>query len=135
VVEDGSLGRPGRPRVVVARDHVQELRANVRLQPTGLLFDEAQAEMDVAEKSSLVGGEEKRTAIELSYTAYVVEQGCREQEVAAQARMDLSGFTAEAGDGHRVLEQPAGVGVMCIGRRGKCSQARAKVRIADEASK
>jgi hypothetical protein len=73
VVEDGSFGRSGRPRVVVTRDRMQELRANVRLQPTGLLLDEAQTEMDVAEELSLVGGEKERTAIELPHAAYVVE--------------------------------------------------------------
>jgi hypothetical protein len=91
--------------------------------------------MDVAEELSLVGGEKERTAIELPRAAHVVEQSGREQQVAAQARVDLGGFTTQAGDGHRVLQQPAGVGVMCVRRCGKRSQARAKVCIADEASK
>lgn len=89
---------------MVARDRVQELRANFRLEPTRLLLDQAQAEMDVAEKLPLGGREKERTAIELAHPAGVVEEGRREEEVGTQARVYLGGFTAEAGDRHRVLE-------------------------------
>jgi hypothetical protein len=77
----------------MTRDRMQQLRASVRLQPTRLLLDKAQAEMDVAEELSLVGGEKERTAIELPRAAHVVEQSGREQQVAAQARVDLGRFT------------------------------------------
>jgi hypothetical protein len=88
--------------------------------------------MDVTEELALVGGEEQRAPVELADPAGVVEERGRHEKVRAQPRMDLRDVPADGGDGHRVLEEPAGVGVMSVrcGRQG--SQSRAKVRIREE---
>jgi hypothetical protein len=69
-------------------------------------LDEAQAEMDVSEELALVGGEEKRAAVELAHPTGVVKKRGRDEEVRAQPWMDLRDVPAHRGDGHRVLEEP-----------------------------
>ena len=53
---------------------------------------------------------------ELERAADVVHERRREQQVAAQPRMQLGGLAAERRDADRVLEQAAGVGVVAVGR-------------------
>jgi hypothetical protein len=73
--------------------------------------------MDMAEQLALVRGEEKRSAIELTHAAGVVEERGRDQEVRAQPRVDLRDVPADGGDRDRVLQKPARVGVMRVRRR------------------
>jgi hypothetical protein len=96
------------------------------------LLDEAHAEMDVAEELSLVRGEEERATVELVHAAGVVEERSRDEQVRAQPRMKLCHVPADRGDGHRVLQEPASVGMVCVGCGGQHSQPRAEVRIRDE---
>ena len=73
--------------------------------------------MDVAEQASLVGRREDGRPAELARPADVVDEGRRDQQVGAQPGMDLRELAAEGRDADRVLEQPAGVGVVAVGRR------------------
>jgi Protein of unknown function (DUF1015) len=88
--------------------------------------------MDVAEEFALFRGKEKRAAIELADAADVVEEGGRDEEIRAQPRMHLCNVPADGGDGDRVLEQPAGIGVVGVWRGRQRSQSGAKVRMRDE---
>ena len=88
--------------------------------------------MDVAEELALFRGKEKRAAIELAHAAEVVEERGRDEEIRAQPRMHLCNVPADGGDGDRVLEQPAGIGVVGVRRGRQRSQSGAKVRILDE---
>ncbi len=56
-------------------------------------------------------------AAELDRAADVVHECRREQQVGAQPRMELRRLAAERRDADRVLQQPAGVGVVVVGRR------------------
>ena len=133
MVEDRSLRRPRRPRVVVGRDRVQELRANGDGERARVLLDEAQAEVDVPEKLPLRSGQVERPAIELERPPCVVKQGRGDEEVAPEAAMELRGFAAERRDGDRVLEEAACVAVMGIRRRGQRAEAVAEVAPGEEA--
>ena len=111
VVEDARLGGPRRC-VVMRRDRVQHLRRCV------VLLDQPQPEVDVAEQPTLVRRPERRPAPELAHAADVVEERGGEQEVAAQALMQLRELAADRRDADGVLEQPAGVRVMRSGVAG-----------------
>ena len=56
-------------------------------------------------------------ALELQRPAEVVQQGRRQDEIGAESRMKLSGLPAQRRDADGVLEQPASVGVVALGRR------------------
>ena len=59
----------------------------------------------------------------------VVDERRREQQLAAQPRMELRRLAAERRDADRVLEQAAGVGVVVVGRRrirGEVARRRAR---------
>ena len=71
----------------------------------------------MAEEAALVGRRERRPARELERAADVVDERGRDEQLAAQARMELRRLAAERRDADRVLEQPAGVGVVVVGRR------------------
>ena len=64
-VEHGRLRCPRRPGVVMARDCMEELGPDARGELRAALLDHAEAEVYVAEKRSLLGREEKRSAVEL----------------------------------------------------------------------
>src|SRR6185312_5232996 len=59
VVEDGRLGGPGGARIVMARDGVQQFGGRAEL------LEHPEAEVDVAEQASLLGGREDRRSAEL----------------------------------------------------------------------
>ena len=92
-----------------------------------MLLDQAHAEMHVAEQASLVGGRERRATAELARPADVVQQRGRQQQVGAQPRMQLRGLAAERRDADGVLEQPARVRVVVVGRR----RVRAEVAVGE----
>ena len=77
-------------------------------------LDQAQAEVDVAEEAPLLGLAERRAAAELDRAPDVVEQRRGEEEVVAEARMELRRLAAEGGDADGVLEQAAGVAVVPV---------------------
>ena len=71
----------------------------------------------MAEQATLLGRRERGPARELERPADVVHERGREQQLAAQPRMELGGLAAERRDADGVLEQAAGVGVVVVGRR------------------
>ena len=80
----------------------------------------------MAEQASLLGRAERRAGSELARAADVVEERGGEQEVGAEARVELRSLAAERRDADRVLEQPAGVAVVAVGAgRGKRPQSAA----------
>ena len=72
----------------------------------------------MSEEAALGGLPEPGTALELARSADVVEQRCREQEVAPQPWMELRGLTTERRDADGVFEEPARIAVMTIGAGG-----------------
>ena len=96
------------------------------------LLDHPQAEVDVSEETALLRLPERRAAAELADAADVVEERGREQEVVAEAWMELSGLAAERRDADRVLEQASRVPVVPVGASGRKRTQSAKLRVADE---
>jgi Protein of unknown function (DUF1015) len=123
VVEDGRLGSAGGPSVVVAGHRVEQLGRSVQL------LEQPQAEMDVAEQAPLLGRREHGRPAQLTGTADVVDESSGEQQVGAQARMDLGELAAERADADRVLQQAAGVGVVTVRR----CRIRAERRVGERA--
>ena len=75
------------------------------------------------------GRRERRARPELERAADVVHERGREQQVAAQPRVELRRLARERRDADRVLEQAARVGVVVLGRRGeRCEVAVAEHR-------
>ena len=120
MVEDGRLGCARGADVVVAGDRVQQLGGSAEL------LEQPEPEVDVAEQASLVGRREDRRPPELARPADVVDERRGEQQVGAQARMDLGELAAERRDADRVLEQPAGVRVVAV--RGRRIRPQRRVR-------
>ena len=81
--EDGSLRRAGRAGVVVYRDRVQQLCRSVR----GL--EHAQAEVHVAEQPSVLRRPERGRRAELPRAPDVVDERRPDEQIRAQARMEL----------------------------------------------
>ena len=108
--EDECLGSLRGAAVVVGGDAVEKLGPDRGVELVGARLDEPQTEVDVAEETCppAVGAYSGRT-VELLGSPGVVQDRRREQEVAAQAPMELGRLAAERGDPHRVLEQAAGV--------------------------
>ena len=134
MVEDAGLGRPRAARVVMRGDRVQELGANVRLERGRARLHLAQAEVHVSEELSFGGRMEERPASELVDPPDVVEERGRQQEVAAEAAVELRCVAAESGNGDGVLEEPAGVPVMAVRSSREGAQTRADVGVAHEPS-
>jgi hypothetical protein len=134
VVKDGRLGGSGCPCVVVGCDHVQELCKDAGFQAAGSALDQSQPEMDVTEQAALGRRQEERAAVELLASPGVVEKCCGKEDVGAQPRMELSGFSAESRHRDRVLEQPSCPGVMALDGRRQNPQAVAKGGVGDEAA-
>jgi len=134
VVEDGGLGRLRRAGVVVARDCVQELGPRVWIKGNGTLLDQPRAEVDVTEQSPLGRLPEPRPGLELDGAADVVQQGGGEQQVGAQPRMELTELATDGRDTDRVLEQPAGVGVVPIRCRRQCPEPSPDLIVAEDRS-
>jgi hypothetical protein len=133
VVEDACLRGSSRAGVVMRGDCVEELGEEARAEAVGAFLHESKAEVDVAEELSLGRREKERAPVELARAARVVEQRCGEEQVAAQAGMKLRRLAAEGRDADGVLEQAAGVGVVCVGSRRQLPEAPAKDVVADEA--
>jgi hypothetical protein len=100
----------------MARDGVQELRACVLLQSGRALLDHAQPEVHVSEQAPFVCLPEGRPGSQLGNPSDVVQQCRRQQEIGAKSRMELCALPADRCDADRVLEQPAGVGMVRLGR-------------------
>jgi uncharacterized protein (DUF1015 family) len=132
VVENGRLGRARRAGVVMGADRVQELCSDGGLERRGALLDQAQAKVDVSEQPTLFGGAEGRPTGELDRTSDVVEQRGGEQEIGAQARMELSDLAADRRHADRVLEEPSGVPVVAVDGRGQRPQAPSHGFVLDE---
>ena len=132
MVEHGGFCRSGGSGFVVDRDRMEQLGAHAGRDSLRVILDQAQAEMDVPKELALGRREEQRAAVELGDAAGVVEQRRRDQEIGAQARMNLSDVPADGGDGDRVLEEPARIGVMSVRCSGQDSQPCAKVCVRDE---
>ena len=117
MVENGRLGRPRGVAVVVGGDRVQKLGAHLRVERLGPLLDEPQAEMDVAEQPPLLGRPEGRTAAQLADASDVVQKRRGEQEIGAEPGVELRRLARQRRDADGVLEQPARVGMVCLGGR------------------
>jgi len=114
VVEHEGFGGACRLPVVMRRNSMEELGGDIGRQCCGARLDQTEAEVDVAEESSLLGLAEGRATAELDRTSNVVEQRCREEKIVAQARMELGGLATQSGDADRVLEEAAGVAVVPV---------------------
>jgi hypothetical protein len=132
VVEDGCLGRSRRPRVVMSGDDVEQLGGHVRIEPARPFLDEPEAEVHVAEEAAFRGREKERAAVQLPHPARVVEQRPGEEQVAAQAGMELRRLATERSDADRVLEEPTGIRVVAADRRGQRPQPAAEPFVGDE---
>jgi hypothetical protein len=130
VVEDGCLGRPRGSNIVVHGDCVEHLGQDVFGHAACPLLDQAQTQMDMAQKLSLVRGQKERTAVELTEATDVVQERGGHDQVAAQALVELGDVAADRRHRDRVLEEAARIGVMCVRRGGEHPQARAQLRVA-----
>jgi len=88
---------------------VQELSAGVRLQACATFLDHAQSEVHVPEQPALLCLAKGRARSELRDPSEVVQQGSRQQQVRAQARVQLCRLAADRRHADRVLEQTARV--------------------------
>jgi len=127
VIEDSRFGGAGRAGVVVASDRVEQLRGSIEL------LEETQTEVDVTEEAAFLGRREDRWPAELARPPNVVDEGGGEQQVAAEAGVDLDQLAAEGRYADRVLEQAARVGVMAVRRRRVLPQRRVGKRSRDDA--
>ena len=84
------------------------------------------------EQAALVRGAEDRPAGELEGPAGIVQDGRGQEQVGAQARVQLRRLAAERGHADRVLEEAARVGVMAVGGGGQASQLTPKVHVVHE---
>ena len=132
MVEDCRLRRADAARVVVDGDGVQDLGEDVVFEAARPFLDEPQAEVDVSEQLAFGGREKERPAVELADAPAVVQQRGGEQDVRSQSRVELGRFAAERRNRHRVLDQAAGVRVMCVGSRRQSAQAGAEIGVASE---
>ncbi len=114
MVEHGRLGGARGLAVVVGTDGVEQLRQDVGGEPAAVTLDHAETEVHVPQQASLVRRSKGRAATQLVNAPDVVEQGGSDQQVAAQARMELRRLAAERGHADRVLQQAAGVSVMAV---------------------
>ena len=125
----GSRGMP----VVVARDFVEELGEDGRVEVARTSLDHPESEVDVSEEPALLGLTKRRPGSELVSTAHVVEERRGEQEIVPEARMKLRSLATQGRDADRVLEQPSRVAVMAVGtNRGERPQSAPNLRVADE---
>src|SRR5205085_11379180 len=97
----------------------EQLRGSIEL------LEETQPEVDVAEEAAFLGRREDRWPAELARPPNVVDEGGGEQQVAAEAGVDLGQLAAEGRYADRVLEQAARVGVMAV----RCRRVRQQRRV------
>ena len=87
----------------------------------------------MAEQPSLLGRPEARAAAELSRAPHVVEQRCGEEQVGAQAGVELRRLAAERRHADSVLQEPARIAVMAVRTcRRQRSKRIAKAAVPDE---
>ena len=132
MVEDGSLGRSCGASIVVHGDCVKQLSPHFRLECRSSPFDQPQPQVNVPEESALARGAEDWAASELESPAGVVQDGRSQEQVAAQARVQLRRLAAESGHADRVLEEAARVGVVTLGGGGEASELTSKVHVVHE---
>jgi hypothetical protein len=104
VVQNCRLGRASGRAVVMARDRVEELGEDGGVEIARALLDRSQPQVDMAEQASLFRLAECGAATELSDTSDIVQKRSGEQEISAQAGVQLRGLAAECRDADRVLE-------------------------------
>jgi uncharacterized protein (DUF1015 family) len=124
VVEHGRLGRACSGTVVVARDGMQELRENGRVEVSAALLDHPEPEVDMAEQPAFVALPERRPRPELAGPADVVQKGGGQDDVVAKPRMELRGLAAQRRDADGVLEKASRIPVVavCPGRRKRAER-------------
>src|SRR5918996_3228492 len=89
--------------------------------------------MDVSQQATLLGRPERGAAAELANTTEVVKQCRGEQEVGAQARMELRGLATQRRHADRVLEEATRVAVVPVGAGCReRPQGRANIRVTEE---
>ena len=87
----------------------------------------------MAEQPALGGLPESRAGLELDRAADVVQERGGEEQVGAEARMQLAELAADRRDADRVLEQAAGVVVVAVGGGGQRAEPAADLRVAEDA--
>jgi hypothetical protein len=88
---------------------VQQLSSCVRLQATASSLHESQPEVHVSEQAALLRLSECGPSGQLRGPTHVVQQRGCEQQIGAQARMQLRGLATKRRNADRVLEKPTGV--------------------------
>ena len=122
MVENGRFGGACRAHVVMAGDGVQQLGGRAEL------LERPQPEVYVAEQPPFLRGREDRRPPQLARAADVVDERGGEEQVGAEALMDLRELAAERRDSDGVLQQAAGVGVVTDRRRRIRAQRRVRER-------
>ena len=85
----------------------------------------------MAEQRAALARQDHRTGHERIDAAAVVQQRGRREQVGVEPRVQLRSLAAERGDRHRVLREPAGVGVVPVLRGRSRSEALAVARLAE----
>ena len=85
------------------------------------------------EQAALGGLPEPRPGLELDRPADVVQERGGDDEVGAEPRVELAQLAADRRDADRVLEQPAGVGVVGVGRGRQRAEPPADLLVAEDA--
>ena len=132
MVQARGLRRSGGAGVVVDPDRVQQLRSDVDGEWCRTLLDQAKPQLDVSEQPSFLRGSERRRRAELERPAGVVQHRGRDEQVGAQARVELRQVAADRGHGDGVLQQAARVIVVLTRRGGEAPQAVAEPRVGEE---
>ena len=94
-------------------------RPDTRVEAARPLLDQSQPEMDVTEQPALLGLTEGGPRPSSTRAADIVQERGGEEEIAAQARVQLRRLAAQRRDADRVLEQPAGVAVVTVRAGGR----------------
>ena len=133
MVEDSRFGGPGGGPVVMARDGVEQLGEDGRIEITSTLLDHPEPQMDVAQQPALVCRSERRARTELADPADVVQKRSGEHDVVTQSGMELRRLPAERRHADGVLEEATRVAVMPVrGGGGQRTEGLADVGIANE---
>ncbi len=84
------------------------------------------------EQPALLGRPERRSATELERPSRIVEERRGDEQVAAEPGMNLRGLAAERRDGDGVLEEAAGVDVVCLRASGQLAEPRPEWLVREE---
>src|SRR5918992_1508855 len=124
-----------RVRPVVGQEAVRdgvELLVGKGLEPVRPLRDELLAEDEVTHQGTGLAERDLGAEVELARLAQVVQDRSAEKQVGVEARVEGAGLERERGDGDRVLEQAAEVGVMAGAGAGGAAELGAEARVAQE---